>query len=464
MKILSAWADITIAMGIDETRMQRFDRVEHVESRNSGFIPLTAPIHFSKSSTMDRPPTTLIESPMWDNPNPIASFLSAVLPDNFSFLVNTTTLCCDLSEVLVLSPTIREQLSVDACATQLTLKQTDIEWSNLSSLLRWLLGEEDSIETNDLKSFTSICHELGNADLEMFFFIHKFWSGTLLNSPIDLHSMDISELSVEALNHLLFNGSFFVVSEDAFLEFLLNLGPDYWPLLQHVHLPFLSVVGHSLFVNQLIVPLESIWSSFPCLLKPQLDSLILSDFPGIFRPFHMKHFTLLWRGSRDGFRAVDFHSHCDGHANTLTVILDRAENVFGGFTPVVWESRSFEEGRMTGFSIDCRKSDDSLQSFIFTLKNPLKTPPMIFRLKPECKDGALWMHHCCGPSFGHSGGGCDLCVSDLCNSSRGKSSTGCLGCTYIPDVEIKSVVSMPELLTGRRSFIVIEIEVFEITE
>jgi uncharacterized coiled-coil protein SlyX len=68
-----------------------------------------------------------------------------------------------------------------------------------------------------------------------------------------------------------------------------------------------------------------------------LDSRIVSGFPEIFAEF--RKFSLLWRGSRDGFRAHEFHRRCDGRANTLTVILDTKGNIFGGFTPVEWESR-----------------------------------------------------------------------------------------------------------------------------
>jgi hypothetical protein len=41
-------------------------------------------------------------------------------------------------------------------------------------------------------------------------------------------------------------------------------------------------------------------------------------------------------GSHDGFTAQEFHLRCDGRANTLTLIVDTDENVFGGFTPVKW--------------------------------------------------------------------------------------------------------------------------------
>ena len=48
---------------------------------------------------------------------------------------------------------------------------------------------------------------------------------------------------------------------------------------------------------------------------------------------------LKYRASRDGFSSSDFHSHCDGIANTLTVIKAKSGNVFGGFTEQEWHSR-----------------------------------------------------------------------------------------------------------------------------
>ncbi len=47
--------------------------------------------------------------------------------------------------------------------------------------------------------------------------------------------------------------------------------------------------------------------------------------------------TLLYRGTRDGFRAVDFHSKCDNHKNTLTILKAHGSSyIFGGFTSVTW--------------------------------------------------------------------------------------------------------------------------------
>jgi hypothetical protein len=72
----------------------------------------------------------------------------------------------------------------------------------------------------------------------------------------------------------------------------------------------------------------------------RLDSVIISEVPPLFEEFRAKHFNLLWRGSDYSFGGTEFHRCCDGRANTLTVILDIGENVFGGFTPVELEKHT----------------------------------------------------------------------------------------------------------------------------
>ena len=48
--------------------------------------------------------------------------------------------------------------------------------------------------------------------------------------------------------------------------------------------------------------------------------------------------TLLYRGSKDGFRPVDFHNKCDNKGPSLTIIKSKAGKVFGGYTRQHWES------------------------------------------------------------------------------------------------------------------------------
>jgi hypothetical protein len=112
-----------------------------------------------------------------------------------------------------------------------------------------------------------------------------------------------------------------------------------------------------------------------------LTSVIGSDFPDIFAEFQGKKLLPLWRCGRDGFGGCDFHGRCDSHANTLTVLLDTDGNVFGGFSPVEWDSRSWN-GK--GWDEDNRfKADERLKLFLFKLKNPHNFPARRFALKAE---------------------------------------------------------------------------------
>jgi hypothetical protein len=185
-------------------------------------------------------------------------------------------------------------------------------------------------------------------------------------------------------------------------------------------------------------PLPSVPSQPSPQSRFSLDSLIISDFPKLFDEFRTKEFRLLWRGSRDGFNCKSFHRKCDGHANTLMVIIDTKGNIFGGFTPSTWNSKS------------CFTGDDSLRSFLFTLKNPHNVAPRKFALKTERKGNAIFCTRDNGPRFGPD----DICVYADCQ----KGTTRCFGETFVNDTELVGKT----ILAGSESFDIKEIEIFEI--
>jgi hypothetical protein len=178
---------------------------------------------------------------------------------------------------------------------------------------------------------------------------------------------------------------------------------------------------------------------------PRLDSVIIPEFPSLFADFRGKVFTLLYRGTRDGFGGRDFHVKCDKHANTLTVILDTKGNVFGGYTPAAWESPKGHRD----------KSDDTGKSFLFTLRNPNGIPARRFALKPEEKHKAINCFSWRGPGFGS---GCDLFVANHCNLNA-QSATS-VGSSYYNPTGLDGET----LLAGTHCFTVAEIEVFELTD
>jgi hypothetical protein len=178
-------------------------------------------------------------------------------------------------------------------------------------------------------------------------------------------------------------------------------------------------------------------------LAPGFNSKIISDFPDIFSKFRTKRFTLLWRGSRDTFQAKNFHWRCNRHANTMMVILDTKGNIFGGFTPVQWESKLVKD-----------KGDPSGESFLFTLTNPHQLPPRTFALTREKEHVAIQCMSDWGPNFHEIG------ISNLSNEND-ESFAYFDGSedSYIND----SNVDGRTLFTGSEQFRVKEIEVYEIS-
>jgi hypothetical protein len=106
------------------------------------------------------------------------------------------------------------------------------------------------------------------------------------------------------------------------------------------------------------------------------------------------------------------------------------------------------------------KGDDSLKSFLFTLKNPSNTPAKKFALTIEYKHRAIKCIASCGPEFGTGG---DIAVSDDCDANCKSHTYFGLGLTnsYVNTDTSGYCVSF---LMGSSDFRVKEIEVFEITD
>jgi hypothetical protein len=130
------------------------------------------------------------------------------------------------------------------------------------------------------------------------------------------------------------------------------------------------------------------------------------------------------------------------------MILDTKGNIFGGFTPVKWESS--ESGK--------DKADNSLKSFLFTLKNPHNIPAKRFALRAEKKNRAIYCASTCGPCFGGYSGGRSIAVEDGCNMAA-TNHTRFFGDAYTNDTGLDNEI----VFTGSATFKVDEIQVFEIT-
>ena len=140
-------------------------------------------------------------------------------------------------------------------------------------------------------------------------------------------------------------------------------------------------------------------------------------------------YTLLFRASRDGYRASNFHSKCDGKSNTVTLVETITGRRFGGFTDAQWDqSENYKKGS---------------NGFIFSLDNN-----EIYYNKNNQNN--IYCTSSYGPAFG---GGHDFYICDSCNSNN--SSYDSSGSSYETN-------GKQYALAGSSSFLVRDYEVFQL--
>jgi len=147
--------------------------------------------------------------------------------------------------------------------------------------------------------------------------------------------------------------------------------------------------------------------------------------------------SLLYRATRDGFGGRDFHSRCDGRANTLTILKAKQSSyIFGGFTAVSWDSSSDY------------KSDPN--AFIFSLTNK-ENKPVKMKVDTERHEYAIRCYSECGPIFG----GHDIRIYN-----NGKSCSD-LGDCYSHPQYAEGTKEANSFLAGSRNFQLDEIEIYQ---
>jgi hypothetical protein len=150
--------------------------------------------------------------------------------------------------------------------------------------------------------------------------------------------------------------------------------------------------------------------------------------------------TLLYRGTRDGFGSRDFHSKCDGHSNTLTILkVKGSEFIFGGFTTVNWDSSN-------GW-----KSD--LNAFIFSLTNK-DNQPLKMKIEQNRHRCAICCYSFCGPTFGY-----DIRIANNANTTTNSYSD--LGFSYSHPQYAQGTNEVQTFLAGSYKFQLAEIEVYQ---
>ena len=142
---------------------------------------------------------------------------------------------------------------------------------------------------------------------------------------------------------------------------------------------------------------------------------------------------LLYRSSRDGLSASNFHSKCDNKGPTVVILETTDGGRIGGFTNTSWSSN------------DQYAYDD--KAFLFALSGFGLSSPCKMKLLSSRNPFAICNISSYGPTFGF---GHDLLVDGLSLALK-------IGNTYDNSLQC-------DLLTGNSSFFIKEMEVFQVSK
>ena len=168
------------------------------------------------------------------------------------------------------------------------------------------------------------------------------------------------------------------------------------------------------------------------------DSLILNKEEAISLALITKSLdgSLIYRASKDGFKALDFHSKCDYKSNTITIIKNNLNFIFGGYMAANRSNNASWIEDKNAFVFSLRKKGIS-NSKVFPVKSP-----------QYAIDGSRGY----GPIFGQ-----DILIVDESNVQKGSYTH--LGNKY----NYEELEDPKNYLSGNwKNWVVTEIEVYEI--
>ena len=159
---------------------------------------------------------------------------------------------------------------------------------------------------------------------------------------------------------------------------------------------------------------------------------------------------LLFRGSKDGFKASTFHEKCDNISDTVVIVLTdgQTNNTVAGYSHCRWNEvndKWLKDARRKAFLLQLNRQEKYI---------------------PQYETNLIWCNNMYGPTFGCVYGGFDLYISDDCNLNN-NTSHSCFPYTYNiqgPDKIVKDQQSVIDFCgaTNRCYFRVIDYEVFKV--
>ena len=156
-----------------------------------------------------------------------------------------------------------------------------------------------------------------------------------------------------------------------------------------------------------------------------------------------KSMELLYRGTKDGMTAQNFHNKCDNKGKTICLCLNDKNNIFGGYSSIPWANNG---GNKT--SNDC---------FLFTLTNIYNTEPTKFKY---IKERSVYHDANYGPVFG---AGTDLYFGDNSGNFTLQNSNGSkFPCSYEDSLGKGRTVFTGDFNNNNQYIKIKEIEVFRL--
>jgi hypothetical protein len=391
----------------------------------------------------------------------------------FTFVVNDKLFPLSIVEAVLLSPAVHENVENDLSFTKFTVNNSNVTSEDFVLLLEIVHFGQIKISRSRFESLIELSRELKNDRLELLFLSISNCSSDpieidcgrgfdvnveMMASQLFSYSKEtLSSFGFDLLNEMLANEFLCVWSEDELLKTVVSLGDHFRSLLKHIRVDFLSQSGLHDFLQIISFHeiCESQWNTIVSRLENFRDDSIETrrfvkfpnsnilrkvgtTFPSILKDLKVTTFKLLSRGSRDGFQMKEFHQRCDGRNRTLVLIETKKGNIFGGYTPLAWSS--------TGGS----KKDESMGTFLFTLKNPHGLGPIRFGLKA---DGSNAIY--CESNRLLFGDGHAIAVYDNCDNNT-NSYTG-----TSTSFENNTKFGFAVLFDGAQKFAVEDIEVLE---
>ena len=191
----------------------------------------------------------------------------------------------------------------------------------------------------------------------------------------------------------------------------------------------IQAIEQLLTSNPVVLP-ESVIISSDSQYQEVMTSWLQDD--GI----RVNNWKLIYRGTRDGFEASNFHRLCDNKGATISVIKTTQGYIFGGYTNVGWKSSG--------------EHVPSTSSFLFAFMSYALGSQTFRAFSTKNSAYAAYHNASCHVVFG---GGCDLLIADQSNTKSNSSSNW--GHTYdLPPGKDAN------WLTGQQNFQTVEIEVF----